>query len=585
MKKHFLVILSLLFLSGVLEAQQPTPGKKTTGIVPSNAILYAESSELERFIPVASYVINTFLPEQNAKKVKDWVSGFKTKTGIDVLDVRSLASTELDVSREISLAYLKSERDDEKFLIVLPVKNEKTFPLRFVELMKKYNRDKQNLDLNPVVTQYKRHAVYQMLKDIFFTATGGCMLIAPSRNVITAAIDLQMGESAVQSLDADAMYGDFAAKRSAGYDVSVFARKEFFDELEKSKKHKDGDTKENDAGKIDETSVEGNSGKEDGNSAVNDETAPPDESGKEGKKKATVKAKADLEFTDYAGLGIKKEKDGITVQLAMSMKKDSQPSVMLTQLFRTGLPSGMLAAEKPLSYHYFACDLAALEKYCAGASDDATMQVCEKYAKSKAGIEKDLGFRIGEDLAPWFGGYFNIAMRKTRVAGTMDNFVFFVPLTDKSKAVSLWKKMKSASKDKYGTGQDRFGEEKIDAIPSFWYLDNKGNRISVIAAERGIYAGNNVEYLRVALGGKNEAFNPATIIPGTRLDESIFMFSYLKLDNDSYIKALLMLLTYQAGPPINTLVNRIDEIVLTGRRLDAYISLDITMKLLPAPVK
>jgi hypothetical protein len=64
-------------------------------------------------------------------------------------------------------------------------------------------------------------------------------------------------------------------------------------------------------------------------------------------------------------------------------------------------------------------------------------------------------------------------------------------------------------------------------------------------------------------------------------DPSVFLLSYLKIDSESYLKALLMLLAYNVNPQLYALINRIDHLSLIGRRADNHFSINFSVVLTP----
>jgi len=151
-------------------------------------------------------------------------------------------------------------------------------------------------------------------------------------------------------------------------------------------------------------------------------------------------------------------------------------------------------------------------------------------------------------------------------------------MAERAKSAALMKKLRGAVNEK-NTDQGAFGEERIDAVPSFWFKDKRGNRISVLAAERGLYVANNTEFLREVLASDSGISNPAAGLFG-KPDPGAFLLSYLRVEKESYMKALLMFLTYNAGPHIAGLVNRIETISLAGTRAGTYFSFSMAFKLL-----
>jgi hypothetical protein len=536
MKKNLIVIVMLLALSPVFGVQEPAVKAGPADLVASTAVLYAETSEIGKSLPVARYFIKNFLPEKKQKEVSDWSAEFRKKTGVDPLDELSLSKAGVDISRSVCFAYLESGEQSERILIFIPVKNEKTFPLKFVDILKKYNKDKPGADLSPAVTKYKNSAVYQVQKDVFFTSINGYLAVASSGALLHGLIDRNRegtDEAPAATLASDPLFKSFRSRLPGCNDLNVFFKKGFME------------------GRL---------------------RAP-------GKGAGQAQVPGELEFMEYLALGVKKEGSGVSLQFGVSFERKSREADVFMKLLAPVKPDRFLPAEGALSYHYISFDLKALSDLCTGA-DGKSLRMCSEYGKFISAVEKETGLALERDFIPYFRGYVNVAARKALTAGTMDNFVVYIPMTDEGKAVSLWKGLRSAVKEKY-SGEESFGEEKIDAVPSFWFKDKKEIKISFIAFNKGLYAGNNMEFLRTAMSGSPGLPDIPVIECAKAQDAAVVLLSYLKIDSESYLKALLMLLTYNVNPHLYGLVNRIDYLSVVGKREDNYFSLNLTTTLLP----
>ncbi len=566
----------ILVLAASLTAAQTPPGVEgPADLVPASAIMYVQTSRLSSAVPAAVFFLGNLLPAENAKKLEAWRADFKAKAGVDVLDAASLAKAEIDVNRPAALAYMDAKKESERIMILVPVKNEKTFPQRFVEVLKKVNRDKPALDLHPAVSRHNNHAVYRMMKDVFFTGIKGYFVIASSMDIITSVVD-----AGAPPLSAEPLFADYAAKKRAGNDLDIFLKKSFLQQIEEERLKK----KEDDSGDIPEgdgDEAPGDGSAKNGQSYTPDKRAPKRVPGREN---ALSMVRSRTDFFDYIAVAFARTQDGVSLDFSASLAGGSSPAALLAQLFRPGLPAFLLAASDPLAYHYVSFDFRALDVFCAkNASSPEYEQLCGQYKKFKKDTGSSLGIDMDSDFLPWFGGYFNVVMRKARITGTLDNFVMYVPMTDRAKATALTKKIRSAVKTK-STDDGAYGDERIDAIPSFWFKDKRGNRISVLADERGVFVANNTEFLREVLAGEGKQEAIVSALFG-KPDSGTFLLSYLKIEKESYMKALLMFLTYNAGPHVAGLVNRIDTVSLSGGRLGNYYSFNVVFRLLEAAGK
>lgn len=548
------VVSILLALSLSIAGAGEPAGPDPAALVPASAVMYAASSRLERALPTAAYVIKEILPASNSKNIIEWRDRFRERTGIDVFNADSLARADVDVKRPAAVAYLKAERDDERIMILIPVKNPGRFPLRFVDMMKGFNKDKPSMDLNPVVTRYRNHAVYQMQKDIFFTSVGDYFILAPSGKLVTAVIDIASAGGPAP-LAGDALFRDYRTKSGGDFDLGVYMKKEFFDEIEaynmerRARLHRV------------ENANEGGQG---------DGALKSDEAEKTAPRKLPS---ADLQFLDYMCLSVKSADRAASVRIGFSLKKDDPVSAVFSRVFKTGLPGDLILLDNPLSYYYLSFDPAVFEEVCGGGKDKSS-KMCETYAKMKESLHREFGIELARDFVPFYGGFINAAVRKTKIAGKLDNIVLFIPLRGQSGA--LYGKLKEAMKQKHGQ-EGGFGEERVDALPSFWYRDEKGNRISVVSHATGLYAGNNTEFLREGMAAKGNLMALESVEDVKRIDRDTFMFFYFRLDSESYLKAIMMLLVQATNPRLAEIVQSIDRFSIIGRRIDSFFSVELSV--------
>lgn len=561
-----ILIASLLpvFSASITVKGQPSAGDGPAGLVPSSAIMFLQTSSLSSAVPAARYFIENLLPAEDSKKIKDWNADFKAKTGVDMLDAASLAGAGVDAGRPAAMAYLDASKGSERIMILVPVKNEKTFPQRFVEVIKKANRDRPALDLHPAVIRQGNHLVYRMMDDIFFTGIKGYLVIASSKEIISSVIDL--GSS---SLAADPLFASYTAKKRAGNDLDIYLKKAFLEQIDGGRKGKKARQDGDETGEDEGDSRNGDSEGDEAPGGKTERTAPGG---------ALSVMAPESNFFEFMAAGFVRTKEGISVDFSLSLTDGNPATALASGLFRPGIPEYTLSSSNPLAYHYVSLDIKALDAFCERNSRSAEYaRACEYYAKLKKEAGAGLGLDLDADFLPWFGGYFNAVMRKARISGTLDNFVFFVPMTDGSKAANLAKKLRTAVREK-NPEEGAFGDERIDALPSFWFKDKRGNRISVLAGARGVFIANNTEFLREVLAADSPKSRPAAGLFGDPPTGS-FLLSYLRIEKESYMKALLMFLTYNAGPHIAGLVNRVDSISLTGTRAGNYYSFRMAFSL------
>lgn len=533
-------------------------------LVPSNAILYIHTAPLVKATDSLGYIMKNFLTGATSQKVDKWREDFKLKTGVDLLDAGSLGGAGVDVGRSAGMAYLAGSSNEEKIIIMIPVLDEKKFPRAFVEIMKKYNRDKPAADFGPAVTPYKNRPVYRMLKDVFFCTVDGYLLLAPSEKILHGIMDMRSGKG-TDSLSSDRFFADFRGKMKKENDLSVFMKKSFISEIGKRKVKKDMEKdreKKEDApdprGEQDRKKSEG----------------PPQ--GMREKGIAGLRA-GEMELVEYIAVGLRKEDKGVTIELGTSLDRENVSTRVMERLFKTGIPEKLLVVENPLAYYYLSLDLRAVTELCA-SPDKSLQKSCLDFNKQLEKAGKSSGLDFKTEVLPYFDGFLNLVMRKSRYSRTMDNYVLLIPINNKSRSGELWKKFKKAARKNNET-EGSFGEEKIDNVPSFWYKDKKGNKISVLAFDKGIYVGNNVEFLRSTMTGEKSLLKDVGVECIRKLDAGTFLVSYIRFEDESYLKTVLMLLTYKTSPELSRFFSRMGEMSVIGKRDGTFYSLCVTLKL------
>ena len=316
-------VLILVLATSITVAQTPPGGEGPAGLVPSSAIMYVQTSRISSAVPAAVFFIGNLLPAENAKKIEAWRADFKTRAGVDVLDATSLAKAEIDVSRPAAMAYLDAKKESERIMILVPVKNEKTFPQRFVEVLKKLNRDKPALDLHPAISRHNDHAVYRMMKDVFFTGTKGYLVVASSMDIITSVLD-----TTARPLSAEPLFADYTAKKRAGNDLDIYLKKSFLQQIGEDrlkKKAEDADDSRADG----DIAPDGEPGKEEP-PAADDGASRRDP----GDKDTLSMVRSQTDFFDYVAVAFARTKEGVSLDLSASLTGGNPSTALLAELRR-----------------------------------------------------------------------------------------------------------------------------------------------------------------------------------------------------------------------------------------------------------
>lgn len=570
------MILSLAVLSGEENGKtRPDP----EALTPSTATLFLRTPEMEKSLRLINYILKNMISKKDQGRISEGTEKLKASTGIDPLNPESLSGAGIDVRRPFSVAYLRGDKDAERIVLFIPVKDD-NFSARFVTILRKYYRERPETDFNPVITRYKKYKLYRVMGDNYFTAMDGTFVLASSGKVLQRVVDLRLGEGAETPIATEAKYADFKAKMKEGCDINLYITRDFLKEvyeyrLKKQAERKTGEKKKKEA--------DDDADAEDAPKAPKKEEKRRDEAPMDMLKNQSVPLNpSQFNSLDYLGFGMKSEGDDLVLKAAAAVNRD-HPSARTLEALRPGLVAKTLFAEDVISYYFLSMDLKALEEPCtaAGNREDPLCGIHESLKKS---LMNEMGLGLEEDLAPAFGGFFNLMVRRSDIKGKLDNFVIYFPAVDAGKGRALWKKTRKHFKNK--TEEDgEFGEEKIDNIPSFWFRDRKGNKITYLVTENHFYIGNNVEFLRLAMTNRSRAAAGMKHEFMKRTGDPTFMVFYLKLEKDSFFKALLMLLTYNTNPSLYGLISRLDNISLIGEKIDNCLLFHAKFKIMPAVIR
>ena len=125
-----------------------------------------------------------------------------------------------------------------------------------------------------------------------------------------------------------------------------------------------------------------------------------------------------------------------------------------------------------------------------------------------------------------------------------------------------------------------FGEEKIDGHNSFWFKNGSSNKINFLEYEGNLYAGNNVEFIKTILNPSDKKFPDIKNDFVKRMDKNTFLLSYTQFNDESFLKAILMMLAYNTNAELYGLISKIESIYLTGKKIDNDIILNLRLRML-----
>jgi hypothetical protein len=533
-------------------------------LIPAQALMCIHTADTARAISLAAYVMESFAAMGGAEEAKAWLSGFRSRTGVDLLDAASMARAGVDTARPVLMALVPGALKEKRFMILVPVTGDKEAPLALVNLVKKFHADKQGMDLNPAITMYQSVALYQMAKDVFFAGTDGYLVITSSESLIKESIGLR-GIDPSRALAGDPVFREYRASAAPRDDVNLFFRGAFFSEVNREEGSDSGTVvPRKKAGKSAKgRRQQGEMIEEDAPSDVNrDARAALDGAG--------------LDGMDYVTAGLSRTGQELSLSLGASPKKGSGGEQVMRTLFRPGIPANLLPAADPAAYLYLSLNLRGLDDAC-GKGLAAFAGMCGEYKKSLASFDKDTGIDLQNDFVKRFEGWINIAVKPAATAGAMDTFTLLLPMHDAQSASSLWKKFRALGRknpDKNNTGDASF-----PSAETFWFADEKAGRVYIAAAGKNLYFSNDQGMLEAALSGREGFLATAPTGAVRNLDASVFMAGYLNLRSESWLRAMILLGSFGAGPQAAGLLNRLQGLSMTGRMAGAYVSLRLDLSI------
>jgi hypothetical protein len=389
--KKILFMLMSIFIAGNVYSQQNPNSLET--LLPKNAHIIVQTNEIKKTMISVNRFIHGYLNEEKMSILKS-INSFKEKTGIDLLDYESLSDNGIDINRKAAIAFYAADRKSkENIIIILPVFDEKAFPLKFTEIIKKMKSDGE-LDAYPVVTPYKTWKIYQLRKDMFASTTGGFFILTPKIELVMKTLDTSVNVS--NSTASDIIYNSYKLNAGLSHDVNVYIKKDFLADILGPKKRP--------------VPVS------DDNAGINDSVelinAAYNIAARDKKKKSPGKVKDSgddiLNAFDYISLGASFENNLFKLVAGANLNSSDAGAGTLLNLFSTGNKSNALYMKDYFSYVYLSMDLNAIEKYCQGNTE-----TCKMYTEAKNEFQKNLGIDFSAEFLPNFKGALNFIITES----------------------------------------------------------------------------------------------------------------------------------------------------------------------------
>jgi hypothetical protein len=283
----------------------------------------------------------------------------------------------------------------------------------------------------------------------------------------------------------------------------------------------------------------------------------------------------DFNFIKYISLSLDDDADYISFRGNISVNREDPAGDMLLNVLTTGLFENALFADNPSGYHFLSIDLSRMNEYFnekAGKNKSAYRTFSRMFIP-----DNNPGF-LEEAVLPCSKSFINIILKKPRTPGEMDNFIVYVPMNECGDIEKTFEIIKKETERNH-PGKGNFGEEKIDGHESFWFK-NGSSKINILEHNGDIYAGNNADFIAAVLnsaGKKSKDINNDFI---KRIDKNSFLVSYTQFDDESFIKAILMMLAYNSNAELYQFIGKTGSIYLTGQKNDNDLLFHLRLKML-----
>ncbi len=537
MKKIYLIV-TLLFLFSAMTFGDVIGD--TESMIPDGVNVFVKTRNISRLLKTANYLVYNLMDEEQRKGVLSEKDSFKDKTGVDYLDEESLKNFGVDTSRPVSFAMFDKDNMSEVMAVFIPVKNDKEFTAKFIEITKNMPVQEGGSPVNPVTAKHKNVEITQLRNDMYVAGLNGYFIIGSTGDIVRNIINVRDARNG--SLVLMPEYKDYISRDKNNYDVNAFMTRKFLEQLNSTPK---GET----YGVSDLRDLVLTQGTE-GN--------PQD-----------LNPNSMISAIDYisAGMGL----DGNKIQLNGSVKfaADNPYVEMLLGLLKTGENNRSLFVQNADTTVFLSLNYRYLDNLCKGG-----LPMCAQYNQFKSDLKND-GIDFEKEILPNYNGVVNAFAIDSGAAGGMGDLAVFLPINDVKKCEEIWKKFRGAAQAKYSK-EKKFGEEKIDGKRAFWYIDPTQMRFFVAYDGRGIYAGNSTGLIKAAL--KSDTMDKAAGKGrlGTILNDKTFFLINIKKNN--FLKNLLQMRA-QGTPGLGAGLSRLGEMSLFCEKRDRLVSLDFDIEI------
>lgn len=508
-------------------------------LIPSSAASYFIINEIEKTIKDPKSIMHNI-------KTYNWFTDFfkkieifTNKTGIDLLNSKSLINAGINIKNPLSIAVWKKDTKREWLVLFIPVKDKKNFYLKFIDILKKGNTI-PNIDLKPEITNYKKYIIGKALEDIFFTSIDNYFILAPCLKLIKKIIDLQINESNEISLLEDQLYKQYIQQnyRSNDYDIDIFMKRDFLlDTILK-------DTiicipeREN----------------------ITNSTATDSSHLKKNKKNYTK-----FNYIDYLGVGMKSDPEEMKIGISLALNPEGQDLIYLQDLFRIGSAEKAIYFKDSLLYYFSSINFKGFDdliKY------NSNTKKYKDFIVLKKGIKQDLNIHLADIFFPNSTLIFNYMIEQPRNIKNSENFVLFIPdikTNHKKTWKNIWEKIKKNIK---------YGSKMIKGIEAFWFKNKRGEIINIFMLGNGFCISNNVKCMVNAIDNQKKSITEIDNYLFHTIDSNTFLAMSFDFEKESMIKMICRLLLF-SRPELLNLLESNNNITVIGKRKEHILFFDI----------
>jgi len=513
----------------------------TESLTPSDVNLFVKSREIVKLVKTFNYVVFNLMDEQQKGELIAERDKFRDKTGIDYLNEESIRNAGIDTGRPLSFANFDKDNTDDVMLVFLPIINEKEFPLKFIELVKKTNADNPEVTISPVTTTYKNVTVYQVKNDLYIAPANGYLLIGSTSDIIRRVLDVRASRNG--SLILDENYKDYLTKEKNKYDLNAFVTKKFIMQM---------------------NSPSGSS-QTSGFYSMKNFILAQSESGTQGLNQGSV-----FDSIDYISAGMGFEGNKFQVNASAKLAKENPYVDLILGFLKTGVQNKSLYVPAADTALFMSMNLKYLDNLCKGE-----IEWCAQYNSFKEQLKTEMGIDFEKDFIPYHDGGINVMALDSASAGGMGDLLVFIPMNDSKKIEELWVKIKKGFQTKYGKNK-KFGEEKIGGKRGFWFIDESQMRFFISYDQRGIYAGNSTGLMKSGISSTTVDMAVNSGRYGKVINDKTFFL--LNIKKNAFLKSLMQMRS-QGNQDIAKSINRIGEIFLFCEKRDGLISVDFEVEI------